>query len=111
MASMVYEGCRVSVPATFFDLPGTTDAEKLSLATFGPQSGETRCSGQVMKVLFGEKYDKVKWVINQRVERVGVEHLQIDSHRKESDKDNSRDDDLDRDDEPDDDLQQSSEAG
>ena len=64
MATMVSDGCRVSVPATFFDIPGTPDVDRWSVASFGDDWDSARCSGLVLKVLQGGLFCRVRWEID-----------------------------------------------
>ena len=50
MATILRDGCSVSVPATFFDIAGTPDEDKWSVATFGDDWQSARCCGTVQKV-------------------------------------------------------------
>ena len=45
MVTLLCEGCRVSVPATYFDIPGTPEEDKWSVATFWEEKDKDRCHG------------------------------------------------------------------
>ena len=52
--------CLVSVPATYFDIPGTPQEDKWSVATFGEKWDSERCHGTVLKVLSGGQFARVR---------------------------------------------------
>ena len=79
MVSLLREGCLVSAPATYFDIPGTPHEEKWSVVTFGEGWDSERCYGTVLKVLSGGQFAGVKWDIDGRSQRVGVANLQLEA--------------------------------
>ena len=79
MATLLREGCLVSVPATYFDIPGTPHEEKWSVATFGEECDSERCHGTVLKVLSGRQFARGRWDIDGRSQRVGVAELQLEA--------------------------------
>ena len=66
------EGCLVSVPAIYFDIPGTPHEDKWSVATFWEEWNSERCHGTVLKVLSGGQLARMRWHIDRRSQRVGV---------------------------------------
>ena len=64
----------MSVPATYFDIPGTP-REKWSVATFGEKWDSEWCHGTVLKVLSAT----VRWDIDGHSQRVGVANLQLEA--------------------------------
>ena len=79
MATLLREGCLVSVPATYFDIPGTPHEHKCSVATFGEEWDSERCHGTVLKVLSGRQFARMRWDIDRRSQRVGVAKLQLEA--------------------------------
>ena len=77
MATSVTEGCQVGVPARLFDIPGAPDADMWSVATFGDGWDSARCSGLDLKVLRDGLFCRVRWEIDNRVDRVGVLHCMM----------------------------------
>ena len=70
----------MSVPATYFDIPGTPHEEKWSVVTFGEGCDSERCHGNVFKVLSGGQFACVKRDIDGRSQRgVGVANLQLEA--------------------------------
>ena len=79
MVNLLCEGCRVSIPATYFDIPGTTHEDKWSVATFWEEKDKERCHGTVWKVLSGGQFAKMRWDIDGRSQCVGVANLQLEA--------------------------------
>ena len=71
----------MSVPATYFDIPGTPHEEKWSVVTFGEGWDSERCHGTVLKVLSGGQFARVTWDIDGRSQRVGVANLQLEAEK------------------------------
>ena len=69
----------MSVPATYFDIPGTPHEEKWSVVTFGEGWDSEWCHETVLKVLNGGQFARVKWDIDGRRQRVGVANLQLEA--------------------------------
>ena len=69
----------MSVPATYFDIPGTPHEDKWSVATFWEEKDKERCHGTVWKVLSGGQFARVRWDIDGRSQCVGVANLQLES--------------------------------
>ena len=49
MATLLCEGCLVSIPTTYFDIPCTPREDKWSVATFGEECDSERCHETVLK--------------------------------------------------------------
>ena len=69
----------MSVPATYFDIPGTPHEHKWSVATLGEEWNSERGHGTVLKVLSGGQLARMRWHIDRRSQRAGVAKLQQDA--------------------------------
>ena len=69
----------MSVPAIYFDIPGTPHEDKWSVATFWEEKNKERCHGTVWKVLSGGEFARVRWDIDRRSQCVGVVNLQLEA--------------------------------
>ena len=71
----------MSVSAIYFDIPGTPQEDKWSVATFGEELDSERCHGIVLKVLSGGQFARVRWgiAIDGRSQRVCVANLQLEA--------------------------------
>ena len=82
MVTLLRDGCLVSVPATYCDIPGTPHEDNWSVATLGggePVRDKERCLGTVLKFLSGGQFTRVKGDIDGQSQLVGVPNLQLEA--------------------------------
>ena len=69
----------LSVPVSYFNIPGTLHENKWSVATFGEEWDSERCNGTVLKVLSGGQFARVRWDIDGGSQCVGLANLQLEA--------------------------------